>query len=816
MFSPKGIRHTFYTIPSSTTARHLRRGTLSALAAICLASCSSTSSLDKGEQLYIGLKPIEWSSEEGNADHTTATKEEIEAALATAPNGALFGSSYYRTPFPYGLWIWNACHDSHGVIKKWLNNSFGKAPVLLENVNPTLRTLVAENVLKNNGYFHGSVDYDIIEGKPRTTRKDSTLMPRTAKIKYSVDMGHLFLLDTISYNGFPERMAQTLNENPEDALRKGDPFTVAGLDEERARIYKLFREQGFYYYQKPYLTFLADTLYHPGYVELQANLADSLPEDVTRRWVIGSTEVRIRKSMREELTDSVTRRYLTIRYSGEKPHIRPGVLLRNTKLRPGDLFSQSAYEESLNNLSSLGVFSNAEIAFTPRVDAEGNTISTPDTVSSKDGVERAGAGVLDMVIDAVLDKPYDVTLTATAMGKTNNRVGPGLTFGIARRNAFRGGELLSFDIGASYEFQTGGNSTGNSYDFTLGTSLTMPRLLIPHKWRFFNRRWYVSPQTVVNISAETIRKAGFFSRNVLSGEISYYFQPTATSKHTLTPLSIMYGHTTNTTAAYEEKLSTSVTAQVAARDELTPRMKYKYVYTSPASDLNPIYWETQLTEAGNLTNAIYTLAGKKWNEDGKRLLGTRFSQFVKIETDFKKTWGVGMKSSVVLHAYAGVIIPYGNSDEVPYSDQFFLGGANDMRGFSLHNIGPGDVNLDGKDMAYLYHNGDTKLVVNLEYRPHLFGSLYGALFIDAGNLWYLKSSREESLKEMGYSGYDTKKLDMGIDIGGGFRYDLDFFVLRLDWGLAIHSPYKTGHSGFFNIRKFADAQCLNFAIGYPF
>ena len=88
--------------------------------AIVAGGCSSTSSLEPGEQLYIGLKPIDYTGYEP-CSHKDATQEELEAALAIAPNGALFGSSYYRTPFPYGLWIWNACHNSDGVIKKWLN-----------------------------------------------------------------------------------------------------------------------------------------------------------------------------------------------------------------------------------------------------------------------------------------------------------------------------------------------------------------------------------------------------------------------------------------------------------------------------------------------------------------------------------------------------------------------------------------------------------------------------------------------------------------------------------------------------------------------
>lgn len=171
---------------------------ISIIAIITLAACSSISALEGDEQLFTGLEKIDYQNFENNT-HQSSTQEEIEAALASAPSGALMGSSYVRTPFPIRLWIWNACSQSSGVIKKWLNKSFGKAPVLINNVNPSLRSIVARTVLQNNGYFRGFVDYDIIEGKPTRTKNDTTLMPRTAKVKYKVNFGELFYLDSISY-----------------------------------------------------------------------------------------------------------------------------------------------------------------------------------------------------------------------------------------------------------------------------------------------------------------------------------------------------------------------------------------------------------------------------------------------------------------------------------------------------------------------------------------------------------------------------------------------------------------------------------------
>ena len=157
-----------------------------------LVACSTTKHIPENDQLFIGLKDIDYKNYEDNS-HFTTTQEEVEASLATAPNGALFGSSYYRTPFPYGLWIWNAFSGLDGKVPQWITKTFGKAPVLMSNVNPSLRALVAQTVMRNHGYLNGKVDYEVIKQKN----------PKKAKIAYHVDFGKKKKVDTRKYVGFP-------------------------------------------------------------------------------------------------------------------------------------------------------------------------------------------------------------------------------------------------------------------------------------------------------------------------------------------------------------------------------------------------------------------------------------------------------------------------------------------------------------------------------------------------------------------------------------------------------------------------------------
>lgn len=798
------------------------------MAIVALASCSTQ--LEPDQQLYTGLLPIEFEDYEGG-EHFENTKAEVEAALATAPNGALFGSSYYRT-IPYGLWIYNAFHDRNGSVAKWVTRSFGSEPVLLSNVNPPLRMTVAKNVLQNNGYFRGTLDYEIEFGKFKTTKYDPVSRPRTAKVKYTVSPGHLFTLDSVAYTNFPDDCVK-MGFMDGTLLQRDEPFSVAKLDEERLRLYNLFRENGYYFYQKSYASYLADTLKVPGKVQLRVNLADSLPPEAMQRWVIGRMDMKVQRQSGELLTDSMNRRFLTIHFGGKKPPLRPRVILQSLKLMPGSLFSQDSYEESLNQLATKGIFSSASIDFKPRILEDGSFMTVPDTVSRFKGDKlREGAGVLDMTINCVIDKPYDVTFQANYLAKTSGRQGPGVSLGFAKRNAFRGGELLSLNLSANYELQMGGEaSSSNSYELAGDISVSFPRLLIPSFiYDTKRKRWFMPPTSMVSVSRETINRGGFFRRHILSAELSYTFQPSHQSRHQFTPLILEYEKLAHVSPEYAAIVNNSPLLMSSLNDYYLQKMRYQYTYTSPVNFRNPIMWNVSVTESSNLLALGYALTGSKWGTKNKKAFNTPFSQFLKLETEFRKTWMVSEKSTFVGHVHAGVIKAFGNSTTAPFSESFYVGGANNVRAFSARSIGPGCYTNPDSKYSYVTNVGDIKLVMNLEYRPHIFGSLYGALFVDAGNVWNFKESTsgvEDGDTDNSYHRYlgnsedATFKLsnlpkDLALGIGVGLRYDLDFFVLRVDWGIALHTPYDTGKTGYFNIPKFSRAQCLNFAIGYPF
>lgn len=776
-------------------------------------SCSSTSALKDDEQLFTGLKPISYSNYEPS-EYVDSTMLEMENVLASAPNGALFGSSYYRTPFPMRLWIWNAFSTSDSPLAKWITKAFGSKPKLMSNVNPQLRAQVAENQLAKFGFFNGKVNYDVV------TEKN----PKKAKVAYHVDLGHLWTLDSVSYMGFSEAGWHLIDSTRNQALIKdGSPFNVSMLEQERQRITRLFRNNGYYYYQNGYASYLADTVSVPGKAQVRLVMADSIDTLASRKWYVGNVRFNFRNQFMEELTDSFVRKYLSFYYRGRKMPVRAGVVLKDLKLFPNRVYKVENEEAARLHLQSMGLFSYTSIQFTPR--------NRPALEQYLDDGCKVLSDTLDATIDLVFDKPYDFYVEANARGKTTGRVGPELVVGLTKRNAFRGGEKLDINLHGSYEWQTINKADGsskriNSYEYGSDVALTFPRIITP--WNAFRtmaqnerrlragyrpRRYYGTPGTTIKASMNVLNRAGYFRRHVASGELTYDWATSSQHHHSFSPLILSYEYMNSRSASFDSIISQHPYLQISMRDQFVPKMSYTYTYNSPLNFRHPITWTTTVSEAGNILSAGYALAGEKWNEKDKTMFKNPFAQFLKLETDFVKYWRISDNSTIVGHLNAGVIWSYGNSEKAPYYEQFYVGGANSIRAFNVRSIGPGEFVPTDSKFSYIDQTGDIKFVANLEYRPKLWGDLYGAVFLDMGNVWTLK---EEDYSPQGKFKANSFLKQMAVGTGVGVRYDMGMFVIRLDWGVGLHLPYETSKSGFFNIDKFKNAHSLHLAVGYPF
>lgn len=768
-------------------------------------SCSMTKGIPDDDQLFTGLKTIAWQDAEQN-ENLIETQEEVEAALATAPNGSIFGSSYYRLPFSFGVSVYNTYSKHNGLFAHWMTKTFGRQPVLMSWVNPELRASVAQNVLRNHGYFHGKVGYEVIRQKN----------PKMAKIQYNVEPGRLYMIDSVGYFDFPVEADSLIQSSLREAhIHRGDPFVVSLLDAERQRVSTLLRNHGYYYYQPDYASYLADTFVVDGKAQLQFRMAKDVPVAATHPWYIGRININMKKSFMEQPTDSTHSRFFTVRYSGKKQPIRTRVLLADMKLRPRRAYSYSDYLETSSKINAMGLFSMTEFQFTPR-----------DTTAACD--------TLDLTLNCTFDKPWDFYVETNFNARSIGRMGPELRMGVTRRNAFRGGEKIDVNVHGSYEWATSNGSSMNNYEYGADASVQFPRIIAPffsnsrsrvrrdeNGRRIRRRRFYSTPTTLAKIATDVIYRPGYYKMHVVSGEWTYRWQTSENSRHEFSPLSVRYQFMNSRTSEFDAVMQAHPYLWATMQDFFIPEMRYTYTYTRSLNSSHPLRWETTLSESGNGV-ALYDMAlGKKWNDKDKQMFKNPYSQFLKFETDITKTWPLDSHSKLVAHANAGVIYAYGNSDWAPSSELFYVGGANSIRAFTVRGVGPGRFpGLADKATSYLVQNGDVKLVLNLEYRRQLFGSLHGAIFLDGGNVWTLRDANTGVLADTPgvTTRFKAKNLlsEMAIGTGLGLRYDLDFLVLRLDWGLALHLPYETEKSGFYNVPHFKGSHTLHFAIGYPF
>ena len=771
-------------------------------------SVEPLNNLSKKEQKELLKKQKAEEEEQQMLDKVSfnAAREEVDAVLAYAPNYALFGSSSLRSPFQPGLWIYNAFNDSRGGLGKWLFKHFASDPVFISNVAPDTRVKVAQNTLHNHGFFHGKVTYEVL------TQKN----PKKARIAYHVNTGNMFRLDSISYLGFAANTDSLIHASESDRyLHRGDAFNVLNLTDERTRISKLFRENGYYYYSPEFITYRADTFIRKDYVQLQVKQAEGLTPQQTKRWYIGNVYVnvsdekgihdftmpRMRRSRgSKSKTTSPTvklsaERLAQIKQKTKELPVRPYLFSNAVFHRYGDLYRLRFEDLTIEKLNSLGVFSQLEMSYLP-VD----TLPTCDT--------------LNIFINAVMDKLYDTSLEMNATVKSNQQVGPGLTYSLSKRNAFKAGEKVSFKLFGSYEWQTGtgsegGNSLLNSYELGTSLSFEFPRFVLP----FVSRRQLRFPATTTfALEADWRNRAGFFQ--IISTAISanYAWHKRRTANHEVM-VKLNYDRLIHKTVDFDSIMNANPVIQTSMRNNYIPSLSYTFTYQTDSRHSNPLWLQWTIKEAGNLTSLVYRLRGKPFDQIDKTFFGTPFSQFLKTTAELH--WAMpfdNRRFSLAARAYCGAIFSYGNSTGAPYSEQFYVGGANSLRGFTVRSVGPGAYRSPEAKYSYIDQTGDFKLEMNAELRANLFGNLNGAVFVDAGNIWLLRH----------HDGYDNATLSasnlskIAVNTGLGLRYDLDFLILRFDLGVPLHAPYDTGKSGWYNIPKFWKGLAFHFAIGYPF
>lgn len=752
-------------------------------------SCSTTKHLPEGEQLYTGIKKIEVA----NGDASKAGDEamsEIEAAFSCPPNNALFGSSKVRTPFPFGLWMYNSLVNKKGKFNQWLFKAFAAKPVLVSTVNPQVRARIAENILKEHGYFNGTADFEILSNEKDTMK---------AEIIYRLRMNEPYTYDSIQYRRLKHR-ADTLLEFSDDQrlLHKGDQFNVIRMEEERQRIATLLRDNGYYYFRPDYIVYDADSTLAFQKISLRVKLKQGLSPQVMRPWKINHITVNLSEKSGDRLTDTLVYKDMTFVYK-DKLKVRPNLLYNQFRFKPGELYAQEKQTRTQSNLSQLRTFQYTEMQFTPKDSSRRNDM-------------------LNVNINTTYDLPLSGEAEINITANSNKRIGPGAVLSLTKNNLFGGGESLNIKFNGTYEWlygdRKGLGSSMDNYEYGLTSTITFPRVLLPH---FLSRDFNFPASTSFQSYANRQNRAEFFRMLSFGGSVTYDFQPSRIRHHSFTPFRLSFNRLEKTTARFDSISDKNQALFQSLKDQFIPAISYTYTLdnSSIRKGQSTTWWQISVTESGNLISGAYALAGESFNKE-KKMLGNPFFQFLKLTTELRYNHLINRNNRFVGRIGLGAIYSYGNSKVSPYTEQFYVGGANSIRAFAIRSIGPGRFfRSNDNTYATLDHTGDLKLEANLEYRFSLVGDLEGALFVDAGNVWMIRNDKET---ERAGGQFEWKHFlnDIALGTGLGIRYNFDILVIRFDVGVGLHLPYETTKKGYYNIEKFGDGLGFHLAVGYPF
>ncbi len=753
------------------------------LGLVLLQGCSTTSRLAPGEILYNGVKPLKIEAPAG-VKVPSGLNSEVKDAINVKPNNCLI-SPYYRYPFPLGLWVYNHWNEPKKGFGKWLYGKLVEQPVLISDVRPELRTQMINEVLDNNGFFRGNATYSLVQGKNK----------RKATIRYDINTGAAYCLDSIILLPDTTALLHLIDSVAAKSkyLKPGMRYSTDSLSAERIRIANAVRNKGYYFFRPDYIEYLADSTITPGAIALKLDVADDIPGWSLRQYVTGKITTVIH---RDDNTAASADTFQTNR--GTVIQMMPSRLRRKLipeciAFRPGRTFTVRQMNNTQTYLSRLGIFSGIEI----------NAI--PDTADA--------VPTLDVMIDCRLDKPLEATIEANATSKSNSYIGPGLSFAVTNKNIFGGGEQLSVKLTGSYEWQTGRErgqgSVFNSYEAGITGSLAFPRLLAPN---WVTRRRRVLNWTRISLNADLLNRPHYFRLAQFNAGITYDWQRSRHVSNSLTLFKISYTKLLHKTDEFEQIMAQNPAVALSFRSQYIPQMSYTWTYSNQWRYNNTLDATVTLQEAGNLFWSIYELCGKHGE---KELFGNPFSQFVKGQAQVVYGRRITRRDIwLVSRALIGAAHAYGNSSQVPYSEQFYIGGANSIRAFTVRSIGPGSYRAPADLVnGYFDQTGTFKLELNTELRFPIFGPLHGAAFIDAGNVWLLKNDPQRP------GGLITARnflKDIALGTGAGLRVDISMLVIRLDLGIGIHAPYNTSRHGYYNMESFGKSLALHLAIGYPF
>lgn len=757
--------------------------------ALSLASCSATKFVPDGSYLLDEVKI--------HTDNKEIKPSDMRLYVRQNPNSKWF--STIKTQ----LYVYNwSGRDS----TKWFNRflrKIGDAPVIYNESDAIRSQEEIAKAVQNLGYMGAIVK--------RTTKTKK----KKLKLFYEITSGKPYIVRTLKYDISDKKIAEYLrNDSTQSMLREGMLFDVNVLDAERQRITDYLLCNGYYKFNKDYITYTADTARNTHQVDLTLHLlpyktyVGDTPKEhfqykINKINFITDYDVLQSSALSSiEINDSLHYNGFPIYYK-DKLYLRPKVLVDNLRFASGDLYDERNVQKTYTYFGRLSALKYTNIRF----------FETQNGDSTQ----------LNCYVMLTKSKHKSISFELEGTNSAGD-LGAAASVSFQHRNLFRGSETFMVKFRGAYEAISGlqpGYKNHNYTEYGVETSINFPNFLFPFLTSDFKRRIKATTEFGLQYNYQLRPE---FSRTIASASWSYKWMQKQKIQHRIDLLDISYLYLPWISSQFQEdyinKDKDNYILKYNYENRLIVRMGYNYSYNSAGGALvnntittNSYSIRAGFESAGNILYGISKMINMRKNKDGEyAILGIPYAQYLKGDFDFAKNIIIDHRNSLAFHAGIGIAVPYGNAKVVPFEKRYFSGGANSVRGWSVRNLGPGSFAGDGN---FMNQSGDIKLDASIEYRTRLFWKFRGAAFIDAGNIWTI---REYENQPGGVFEFDKFYKQIAVAYGLGLRLDLDFFVLRFDGGMkAINPKYKKAKERYPIIHpRFSRDFAFHFAVGYPF
>jgi outer membrane protein assembly factor BamA len=751
------------------------RNYIAVLIVLILASCSATKKVPAGDALYTGAT-IKLDGPNLSASKKKELREDLSSLTRPRPNKKLFG-------IPFNLFFYNI-----GLFKKKL----GEPPVLLSQLNLENNTKILRSSLENKGYFHATVEGDTVVKRKK------------AHATYTIQTGNQYIIAAVQFPQDTSVLEQKIRETADKTfLKPGEPFNLSLIKGERERIDAYLKERGFFFFNSDFIIVQADSTIGDNKVNLYLKVKPTTPNVARHTYQINDVFIYANYRLQTPAMDTLKSQakfYKGYYVVDTRKRYNPRMFDHAMQFDPGDVYNRTDHNKSISRLVNMNIFKFVKNRF--------------ETVPGVDSPKLNAFYYLTPL------PKKSIRAEINASTKSNNMTGSSITVGWRNRNTFRGGEILSIDATGGFEVQYSGQNQGYN-TFTVGAeaNLSFPRFVIPFITK--NTKGGYMPKTNITLGYEILQKQKLYTMQSFEAAFGYAWKENLIKEHQFNPINITYVQPLEITQLYIDSSAKNPTLLKATEKQFILGMNYNYIYNELSSKppmSSGQYFFGSVDLSGNLAGLIMGADTKEGQT--KSILNAPFSQYVKLESEYRYYMKIVPDKMVLANrAIVGVGFPWGNSTALPYIKQFFSGGTSSLRGFRSRSVGPGTYKDTITTGILPDQSGDIKLELNTEFRAKLSGFIHGAVFIDAGNIWLFNT---DTLKRGAKFSKEFIN-ELAVSAGVGLRFDISFFVIRLDVAMPFRVPSNPkGERWVFNKIDFGSSNwrgqniIYNLGIGYPF